>query len=65
MTVKQEGSRIVVEVADDGQGFAPDRTRGMGILGMEERVRQLGGVFSIRSAAGKGTIVHAELPLDG
>lgn len=65
VTVKQEGSSIVVEVADDGQGFAPDRTRGMGILGMEERVRQLGGVFSIRSAPGKGTIVHAELPLDG
>jgi signal transduction histidine kinase len=55
---------VAVEVIDDGKGFQPERTRGMGILGMEERVRQLGGEFAIRSAPGKGTTVHAELPID-
>lgn len=65
VVVKREEHQVVVEVTDDGEGFQPDRTRGMGILGMEERVRQLGGVLFIRSAPGQGTIVHAELPLNG
>jgi signal transduction histidine kinase len=63
--VRREGARVVVEIIDDGGGFQPERTRGMGILGMEERVRQLGGTFFVRSAPGKGTTVRAELPIDG
>jgi signal transduction histidine kinase len=63
--VRREGVSVVVEIIDDGRGFQPERTRGMGILGMEERVRQLGGTFFVRSAPGKGTMVHAELPIDG
>lgn len=65
VVVKREGNEVAVEVIDDGKGFQPERTRGIGILGMEERVRQMGGRFFIRSAPGKGTIVHAELPLEG
>ena len=64
VVVKRKQNRVAVEVIDDGKGFQPERTRGMGILGMEERVRQLGGEFAIRSAPGKGTTVHAELPID-
>jgi len=64
VVVKGAGRKVVVEVRDDGEGFEPDRTRGMGILGMEERVRQLGGTFFIQSAPGEGTVVHTELPLD-
>ena len=63
--VRREGVSVVVEIIDDGRGFQPERTRGMGILGMEERVRQLGGTFFVRSAPGKGTTVHAELSIDG
>ena len=62
--LKRERNSVVVEIIDDGKGFQPERTRGMGILGMEERVRQLGGELAIRSAPGKGTAVHAELPID-
>ena len=64
VTLKRNGRGIVVEINDDGEGFQPERTRGMGILGMEERVRQLGGTFLIRSVPGKGTTVLAELPID-
>jgi signal transduction histidine kinase len=65
VVVKQDADKAVVEIVDDGQGFDTQRTRGMGILGMEERVRQLRGIFRIDSAPGKGTTVHAELPLAG
>ena len=34
VVVKQGGETIRVEIADDGRGFAADRVRGMGILGM-------------------------------
>lgn len=62
--LKRERNSVVVEIIDDGKGFQPERTRGMGILGMEERVRQLGGELAIRSTPGKGTAVHGELPID-
>jgi signal transduction histidine kinase len=37
--------------------------RGMGILGMEERVRRLGGSLAIQSSPGKGTTEKAEIPI--
>jgi signal transduction histidine kinase len=63
VTVTQDADKISVEVTDDGHGFDPERQRGMGILGMEERVRRLGGTLTIRSAPGKGATVKAELPI--
>lgn len=54
---------IRVEISDDGKGFAAERVRGMGILGMEERVKRLGGSVTIKSMPGSGTIVRAELPI--
>jgi signal transduction histidine kinase len=64
VVVRYDPDKVEVEVSDDGVGFQPERTRGMGILGMEERVRQLGGALQLRSAPGKGTTVHAVLPVD-
>ena len=63
VTVVQGPEKITIEVTDDGHGFNPERQRGMGILGMEERVRRLGGNLTIESAPGKGASVKAELPL--
>ena len=63
VTVVQGPDKITVEVSDDGDGFDPGRKRGMGILGMEERVRRLGGALAIQSAPGKGATITAELPL--
>jgi signal transduction histidine kinase len=56
-------SGIEIEISDDGQGFDPQRTRGLGILGMEERVKRLGGSLAVQSAPGQGSMVKAELPL--
>jgi len=63
VVVKQEPSRIILTVEDDGAGFDARRTRGLGLVGMEERVNHLGGVFEIRSNPGAGTRVEVELPL--
>lgn len=63
VTVIQTQDKITVQVTDDGAGFDPNRKRGMGILGMEERVRRLGGAFAIQSAPGMGSTVSADIPL--
>jgi signal transduction histidine kinase len=63
VSVRYDPQKVEVTVSDDGVGFQPERTRGMGILGMEERVRQLGGSFALESTPGKGTTVHAVFPM--
>jgi signal transduction histidine kinase len=63
VAVVQTADKLRVQVTDDGQGFDPQRVRGMGLLGMEERVKRLGGVIKIDSRVGQGTTVAAELPL--
>lgn len=69
--LKREVSRLTLEVSDEGRGFssenleeAPARPSklGVGILGMRERMRQLGGRLEIRSGT-SGTTVSAALPL--
>ena len=55
-----------VEVSDAGGGFDPQLARRSGRLGlifMEERVRLLGGSFSLVTAPGRGTTISARLPL--
>ena len=51
-----------LKIADDGNGFDTKRTRGMGLLGMEERVKRLGGTISIDSRPGSGTTISVALP---
>jgi signal transduction histidine kinase len=63
--VKQEAHRILLSVEDDGHGFDAGRVRGLGLVGMEERVTHLGGAFEVRSRPGAGTKIAAELPLAG
>jgi signal transduction histidine kinase len=63
VTVKREGERVAFSVEDDGIGFDKNSVRGLGLLGMEERVRRLGGTFRIDSQPGRGTAISAELPL--
>lgn len=63
VVVDQEPRRIVLTVEDDGRGFDARRVRGLGLVGMEERVNHLGGAFSVKSAPGAGTRVEVELPL--
>jgi signal transduction histidine kinase len=61
----QADRAIRVKIADDGVGFDTKRTRGMGLLGMEERVKRLGGRIMVQSQPGAGTKIEVELPLTG
>jgi len=63
VVVEQESSKIVLTVEDDGRGFDTRRVRGLGLVGMEERVNHLGGVFHVRSRPGAGTKIAVELPI--
>jgi signal transduction histidine kinase len=63
VTVKQEVNSLSLSVADDGSGFNTETTRGLGMLGMEERVRQLGGQLELSSTPGKGTELRVRLPI--
>jgi signal transduction histidine kinase len=64
ITLEGLGDSLDVSVADDGIGF--DRTLrspGLGLRGIEERVRELNGTVLIRSASRGGTIIRIHLPL--
>jgi signal transduction histidine kinase len=63
VAVRRENQRVLFTVQDDGAGFDTRFVRGLGLLGMEERVRRLGGRLQIDSQPGRGTLVSAELPL--
>jgi signal transduction histidine kinase len=61
--VVQESGRIRLSVLDDGLGFNSTHTRGLGLLGMEERVTHLGGRFHLQSEPGHGARLRIEIPL--
>jgi signal transduction histidine kinase len=63
VSVGRENGSIHLRIRDDGCGFDPRRVRGLGLLGMEERVRHLGGTFEIDSRPGRGTLLNIALPL--
>jgi signal transduction histidine kinase len=63
--VQQTADTITLTVKDDGGGFDASQTRGLGLLGMEERVKQLGGRLEIESQPGHGTTLRATLQLPG
>jgi signal transduction histidine kinase len=61
--VRQEPERLSLTIQDDGKGFDPSRVRGLGLVGMNERVTQLGGVLKVDSRHGRGTCLRVDLPL--
>jgi len=63
VVVHRDRDGLSVTVQDDGIGFEPSREKGMGLLGMEERVERLGGRFSIESKPGNGTVLWIHFPL--
>jgi PAS domain S-box-containing protein len=70
ITISYQGNSVLVEVRDRGTGIPRERLSelmsgvggGVGLAGMRERIKQLGGTLQIKSDSG-GTAVTALLPL--
>lgn len=64
-----ESNEVSCSIRDDGRGFdvaaVLDRRgdRGLGLIGMRERLNAVGGQFSINSAPGRGTEIRVAVPL--
>jgi signal transduction histidine kinase len=63
VSVEQQDGRVRLAIRDDGRGFDAQREKGMGLLGMQERVTRLGGQFAIESRPGHGTELRVVLPV--
>jgi PAS domain S-box-containing protein len=70
VSVHKLGADIRLSVRDNGKGFQPDRMAtgskeksGLGLMGMQERLRLVDGQLVVESAPGKGTTVRATIPL--
>jgi len=61
--VRNEDGRLCLLVRDDGIGFNPRVEKGLGLLGMQERVESLGGTLSVESRPGAGTALSASFQL--
>jgi PAS domain S-box-containing protein len=63
------GQQILAHIADNGRGFnpnlstAPDISRGLGLIGIRDRMQALGGEFETVSRPGEGTRLIARIPL--
>ena len=62
--VTADDRAALVEIADDGVGGA-DPAQGSGLRGLADRVEALGGALRLESPPGKGTLLAAEIPLQG
>jgi signal transduction histidine kinase len=62
---EKDGRILELTIVDDGQGFTPHEEKGVGLLGMEERVTRLRGIFYVDSKRGGGTCIRVQLPLPG
>ena len=75
ITLGRTGRRVLLTIQDDGRGFTPGMPsgghpgagpgHGVGILGMRERARLLGGSLRVASGPGRGTRIVAAIPLRG
>jgi len=67
VTLLQRNGVVTIEIIDDGCGFNPsmadDGPRGLGLVGMRERLAMIDGKLIIESAPGKGTRVVASAPV--
>ena len=68
MTLRETGDELELTVLDDGVGFDASATQDqpvtthLGLIGMSERAKQVGGRLEISSTPGGGTEIRAVFP---
>jgi signal transduction histidine kinase len=63
VTLGMVNGEVIVEIEDDGRGFGPETSYGMGLTGMRERVLMLGGDLEVDGRKGAGTRVFLRVGL--
>jgi signal transduction histidine kinase len=64
--IERQDHELFFEVKDDGKGISEDAARSpkaLGLLGVRERVRRLGGTVTIEAALPTGTSLKVSVPL--
>jgi PAS domain S-box-containing protein len=63
----KEGEGLRLSIKDNGKGFRVEERRlskhGLGLIGMQERVRVVHGTYEVKSAPGKGTEITVWVPI--
>jgi signal transduction histidine kinase len=68
--IRKKRKRILCSVTDDGVGFDPavlssgNGIKGLGLIGIQERLKGLRGTFELRSQPGHGSTLHFAAPLE-
>ena len=60
ITVNVSAGDLELSVQDDGKGFDPARQKGLGLVGIQERVTSLGGLVRVESEPDRGTLLLVE-----
>ena len=69
VSIKKIQRTIHLEIKDDGRSFKTQgllpagKKKGLGLIGMRERVEMVNGCFTVESSPGEGTTIRAEIPL--
>ena len=66
ISLRRVGDCLVLTINDRGTGFdsgAAGRRAGIGLISMEERVKLIGGTFSLKTKPGKGVAIRVRVPI--
>jgi PAS domain S-box-containing protein len=61
--LRPEQDSLLIEISDDGRGFEPETTPGVGLKSMRERAAALGSKLEVTSGVGQGTRVSLRVPI--
>ena len=61
--VRREGDVLLIAIADDGRGAARTPAPHLGLLGMNERIVELGGSLELESTRPTGTVFVVRVPV--
>jgi signal transduction histidine kinase len=62
VSIDRWGEEVRVEITDDGRGISKSNRPGYGLVGLNERVRAIGGRLTVSTKPGGGCAVAAVLP---
>ncbi len=67
VTLAVYGGNLNLEIADDGEGFDPEKAemgKGYGLSNIKDRAERLGGILVMHSAPGQGARLEIKVPMD-